>query len=118
VRKILIASGVIGLMLCGCGGFFGYRGITMAERIARANVSQQQFSTLRVGQSEDSARKSLPTPLDADVVKGGDSADGIPPGAKCIYYRADGGGQTSGTALFRFCFKDGKLTDKRTVEVD
>jgi hypothetical protein len=118
MRKILIVSAVVGIVLCGCGGFLGYRGLTMVKQITKAKVTQQQFDALQVGQSETSVRQALPTPLDASVYAGDDAVGkDVPAGATCVYFRAELSTAPDGTPLFRFCFADGRLADKRTVKL-
>jgi hypothetical protein len=90
----------------------------MAKQVVKAKITQQQFDGVQVGQAETSVRKALPAPLGRDFTADDEATKrDVPPGAECIYYRTDQSPESSGTPLFRFCFRDGKLADKRMVRL-
>ncbi|ANZ20490.1 integral membrane sensor signal transduction histidine kinase [Streptomyces noursei ATCC 11455] len=84
----------------------------------KATIDPKQYDAVKVGQSEAEVRARLPH---------GDSflADGLdkgappePKGAKCLALRStETGSVWYKDPVFRFCFKDGRLIEKKSFEV-
>jgi hypothetical protein len=119
LKKIILAIVVVGLVgaaLTVGGGFYlyhNYKGIT---------VPAAMFNGLTIGSTEADVKNTLPSgaAMSAkDVYKHNASqrAD-LPPGEDCLHYLARDqrtAGTGAGVKVYRVCFKDGKLADKKTV---
>ncbi|MGX2992741.1 sensor histidine kinase [Streptomyces sp. JNUCC 64] len=83
-------------------------------------VSRETYESLRVGMSEDAVRDRLPTD-DGIFHSGLDSKPGTParpPGATCLTLSSTESSSDWDTeSVFRFCFRDGKLIQKKSFEV-
>jgi signal transduction histidine kinase len=79
-------------------------------------VTQQHLDQIHEGQSEADVLKLLPSG-DEPLVGSGDrksQASPEPPGARCAYYVTDEQSYLEkGTRVVRFCFRDGKLVEKK-----
>jgi hypothetical protein len=122
MRKVLLIILAVLLVLCGVGGYYGYRVFDTGRDFLEATITQQQFDAQAVGASETSVRAALPAPLEKitedDIYADNEAArQGRPDGASCMYYgvkpldSADDGV----LPVFRFCFQDGKLTEKKKI---
>jgi hypothetical protein len=101
--------------LCLGGGYAAYR------FFSNLGVSQTTFDAIAIGAPEAEARKDLPSrlvvPAD-EVYRAGDQIrSGMPSDATCDHYlskeQPDGGG--TGLRVYRFCFKDGKVVEKKDI---
>ncbi|MFJ3909755.1 sensor histidine kinase [Streptomyces vinaceus] len=97
---IVIGAGVV--MLVGSAG--------------SAMISQEDYDKVRVGESEEAVRKTLPDG-NSFMTEGLDrKGPERPAGSDCLaLLSSDDSGLTTNT-VFRFCFKDGKLVDKQAYE--
>ncbi len=79
-------------------------------------VSQENLDRIREGQPEADVVKLLPSgdePLLADGERKS-QASPEPPGARCVYHITDEQSYLAkGTRVVRFCFRDGKLVEKK-----
>ncbi|MEW1672306.1 histidine kinase [Streptomyces noursei] len=111
---------------CGVAAVFGLLlviavvvgGILLVGETDKAMVEPKQYDAVKVGQSEAEVRGKLP---DGDSVLTRDLDKGAPPvpaEAKCLsLHSTEAGSSWSTTPVFRFCFKDGELIEKRSFEV-
>ncbi|MEW9518230.1 sensor histidine kinase [Streptomyces tubercidicus] len=109
VAALLALLLVAGLVV---GGFF------LASEVERAVIEPKEYTAVKVGQSEAEVRKQLPSGslfIAEDLDKG---APPVPDGAQCLSLMSS---ETSSSwetdPVFRFCFKDGKLIEKKSFEV-
>ncbi|MFD5827055.1 sensor histidine kinase [Lentzea sp. NPDC060358] len=79
-------------------------------------VSQENLDRIQVGQPEADVVRLLPSgdePLVADGERKS-QASPEPPGARCVYHITDEQSYLAkGTRVVRFCFRDGKLVEKK-----
>jgi len=123
MRKVLLIIAGVVVVVCGVGGFFGYRAVKLGREIAKSSITQQQFDAQRVGGDETAVRDALPTPMkdvdERDLYAKNDPADqGRPSGASCIYYAIKPLSKGKDRPMFRFCFTDGKLAEKKRIRVE
>jgi hypothetical protein len=123
MRKVLlIIAGVI-VVVCGVGGWFGYRVLHLGRELAEASITQQQFDAQRLGGAETTVRDALPVPLKNVedkylYAKNDPTAQGRPTGASCIYYAVKPLADGKDRPMFRFCFTGGKLAEKKQIRVE
>ena len=118
-RGIAIGCGVvavIGVLLVitpVIGGFF------LMDEFDKATIEPHQYDELRVGQSETEVRKQLPEG-DSVLTDGLDKgAPPVPEGAKCLSLNSsESGSRLDMSPVFRFCFRDGELIEKKSFEVE
>lgn len=123
MRKVLLIIVGVVVVICGAGGFFGYRAIHLGREIAESSITQQQFDAQRLGGAETTVRDALPVPLknvDEKDIYGKDdpTKQGRPAGASCIYYGFKPITKAKDRPMFRFCFADGKLAEKKQIRVE
>jgi hypothetical protein len=106
---VLLGTGV----LCCGGGLIGAK--VLADKVNDASISPEVYRAAQLGQPEDQVRKA--------VDKGSFARDSlfgqeppIPASARCAYAlsRRDDGDPTE--LVYRFCFADGKLVEKREIQ--
>ncbi len=109
-----IGAGALLLLLLACG--FGL--YFLVGEVQKATIDPEQYQSIKVGTAEDEVREQLP---DGDTFV----ADGLdregpekPAGARCLVLMSSELGDSFNTEpVFRFCFRDGKLIEKRSYEV-
>ncbi|QHC27240.1 sensor histidine kinase [Streptomyces sp. GS7] len=93
-------------------------GIFLMGETDKAMIEPKQYKAVKVGQSEAEVRKQLPQGdsfLTDDLDKG---APPVPEGAKCLSLNStESGSSWRKEPVFRFCFKDGTLIEKKSFEV-
>jgi signal transduction histidine kinase len=108
VGSIAGASLVLAVII----GGFTYLGAQPVTEV----VSQENLDKIQVGQPEAEVMKLLPAgdePLVADGERKS-QASPEPPGARCVYHVTDEQSYLAkGTRVVRFCFRDGKLVEKK-----
>ncbi|WP_327159323.1 sensor histidine kinase [Streptomyces tubercidicus] len=109
------AAAVIALLLV-IGVVVG--GIFLMNEMDRAMIEPKEYAAVKVGQSEAEVRKQLPDGS-TFLVEGLDNgAPPVPEGAKCLSLNStELGSSWEKDPVFRFCFKDGKLIEKKSFEV-
>ncbi|WP_406483354.1 sensor histidine kinase [Streptomyces platensis] len=109
VAALLALLLVAGLLV---GGAF------LMTEVDKAVIEPKEYKAVKVGQSETAVRKQLPggsSVLTEGMDKG---APPIPEGAKCLSLNSSElGSSWEKDPVFRFCFKDGKLIEKKSFEV-
>ncbi|TXC99618.1 histidine kinase [Streptomyces sp. ISID311] len=109
VAALLALLLVAGLLV---GGAF------LVTEADKAMIEPKEYAAVKVGQSETMVRKQLPdgsSVLDEGLEKG---APPVPKGAKCLSLNSSElGSSWEKDPVFRFCFKDGKLIEKKSFEV-
>ncbi|WP_406151830.1 histidine kinase [Streptomyces sp. NBC_01012] len=83
----------------------------------KAMIEPSQYDAVKIGQSEQSVRDSLPHG-DSFINTGpGDGAPPEPDGATCLtLLSTELGDDWDSDPVFRFCFKDGKLIEKKSFD--
>ncbi|MCZ1008010.1 sensor histidine kinase [Streptomyces lydicus] len=102
---LLLVTGVVG-------------GIFLMSEMDKAMIEPKEYAAVKVGRPEAEVRKQLPdgaTFLAEGLDKG---APPVPEGAKCLSLNSTEFGSIWGKdPVFRFCFKDGTLIEKKSFEV-
>ncbi|MFH8472254.1 sensor histidine kinase [Streptomyces sp. NPDC018000] len=109
-----IGAGALVLLVLACG--FG-----LYFLVAEANkgmIDPSQYRSIEIGTAEDRVREELPagdTFMTAGLDGGGPEK---PAGARCLVLMSSEIGDNFDTEpVFRFCFRDGKLIEKKSYEV-
>ncbi|MFF9346714.1 sensor histidine kinase [Streptomyces sp. NPDC014734] len=109
-----IGAGVL-LLLALAGGFGMY---FLMKEIDKATIDPSQYRSIEIGTPEDEVRDQLP---DGDTfIAAGLDREGPeePAGARCLVLMSSELGEKFNTEpVFRFCFRDGKLIEKKSYEV-
>ncbi|MFI1259555.1 MULTISPECIES: sensor histidine kinase [Streptomyces] len=103
--SLLLVTGVVG-------------GIFLMSEMDKAMIEPKEYAAVEVGRPEAEVRKQLPdgaTFLAEGLDKG---APPVPEGSKCLSLNSTEFGSIWGKdPVFRFCFKDGTLIEKKSFEV-
>lgn len=93
-------------------------GIFFASEMDNSMIEPKQYTAVKVGQSEAEVRKQLP---DGDSIFAEDldkDAPPVPKGAQCLSLNStELGSIWEKEPVFRFCFKDDKLIEKKSFEI-
>ncbi|WP_264201658.1 sensor histidine kinase [Streptomyces antimicrobicus] len=91
----------------------------MASSADEAYLTREEYDRVQVGQSEKEVRKAVPSG-DSIMTSGLDrKGPPKPAGASCLaLLDPEDDTDLAKDRVFRFCFKDGKLVEKQTYEVD
>ncbi len=94
-------------------------GVFLFREADDAMIEPKQYDAVKVGQSEAEVRERLPhgnSFLTSDVERG---APPVPEGARCLTLLSTEFGTTwDAEPVFRFCFRDGVLVEKKSFEVE
>lgn len=118
-KGCLIGCGAVGavfLVLLGIGGWLLY------GSYRDAFIERKEYDAVKPGTSEVEVRRALP---DGDsfftAILAGDmdrGAPAVPEGARCLrLLSAETAERTDEVVVFRFCFRDGALTEKTSYTV-
>ncbi|MER5551133.1 histidine kinase [Streptomyces sp. NPDC002793] len=92
-------------------------GVFLVREVDKVMIEPAQYDAVNIGQSETSVRAELP---DGDSFMNTASDAGAPPvpdGARCFtLLSTEIGSSWDAEPVFRFCFKDGKLIEKKSFE--
>ncbi|MFI2777923.1 histidine kinase [Streptomyces sp. ALB3] len=92
-------------------------GVFLVREADRAMIDPAQYEAVTVGQSEESVRERLPRGDSFLNTGPGDGAPPEPAGAKCLTLLSTNfGSGWDAEPVFRFCFRDGKLIEKKSFE--
>ncbi|MFE6686204.1 sensor histidine kinase [Streptomyces sp. NPDC057743] len=104
------------LLLMVVAGVFG--AVFLASEAGKALIDRETYDALKVGQPEAEVRAKLPSGasfLTTGLSKG---APSVPKGATCTTFMSSEDSTSWETdPVFRFCFRDGKLIEKKSFEV-
>lgn len=93
-------------------------GAFVVMELDEAMIEPKEYEAVKVGQPESEVRKRLPdgSSFLLDGLEKG--APPIPKGAKCLSLNSsEFGSSWERDPVFRFCFKDGKLIEKKSFEI-
>lgn len=114
---IAIGCGVVALVAVVLVIVVVVAGVFLVREADKAMIDPEQYDAVTVGQSEDSVRELLPHGDSFLNTGPGDGAPPVPDGAKCLtLLSSDFGSGWDAEPVFRFCFKDGKLIEKKSFE--
>ncbi|GAB6898836.1 hypothetical protein [Kineosporia succinea] len=118
MKKVLIGIlvlGVLGVGLLAGGGYFVYR------LFNQSTVSPEAYEAVRVGDSQSSVGTALSDAVafSASEVYGDSTTkpEPVPEGATCEHYMSGDVTDDAGNVYYRFCFSDGKLTEKTRIVI-
>jgi hypothetical protein len=116
LKKILLTVVILGVVVVAlvvAGGYFVY------DKYKEMTVTEATFDGIPQGSTQAQVKAALPADAEVpakDVYKNSDAELAVPAGAECLHYLARGqAADNDGARVYRFCFKGGKLTDKKTV---
>jgi hypothetical protein len=119
-KGIVIGAGVL-VVLCGAGGWMVYSAVDVGKQINESSVTRAEFDAQKVGAEEVTVRDALPKPMESDdkTLYGDDpTKQGMPAGSSCVYYAVEPLSEGGEKPMFRFCFADGKLAEKKQIKVN
>ncbi|MFB6778765.1 sensor histidine kinase [Streptomyces sp. NPDC056352] len=109
-----IAVGALVLLML-IGGFGLY---FLVREMDKAMIDPSQYRAIKIGSAEDEVRDQLPsgdTFMSAGLYGAGPEE---PAGARCLVLMSSEVGDSLSTEpVFRFCFRDGRLIEKKSYEV-
>lgn len=122
MRKVILIVVAVAVVVCGVGGWFGFQAFRVGSALNESSLTQAEIDAQQVGGDESAVRQALPEPLQ-DVDEGdiyGDDAtqQGKPAGAECVYYGVKPLSEAGDNPFVRFCFADGKLTEKKRLRAE
>lgn len=104
------------LLVLGVAAVFGM--FFLVGSVSEGMIDPAQYESVRVGADEDEVRDRLPS--GDTIATAGLSGKGPqePVGSAClVLMSSDVGDDIDTEPVFRFCFKDGKLIEKKSYEV-
>ncbi|MFF9685467.1 sensor histidine kinase [Streptomyces sp. NPDC014623] len=114
---IAIGCGVVALVAVVLVIVVVVAGVFLVREADKAMIDPAQYDAVTIGQSEKSVREQLPQGDSFLNTGPGDGAPPVPAGAKCLtLLSTDFGSSWDAEPVFRFCFKDGKLIEKKSFE--
>ncbi|MFC9947133.1 sensor histidine kinase [Streptomyces pratensis] len=94
-------------------------GVFIVREADKAMIDPEQYDAVTIGQSEKSVRGKLPQGDSFLNTGPGDGAPPVPAGATCLtLLSSDFGSSWDAEPVFRFCFKDGELIEKKSFETN
>ncbi|WP_067359027.1 sensor histidine kinase [Streptomyces noursei] len=115
---VAIGCGIAALILLLLVVFGVVAAVFLVGEADKAMIEPKQYDAVRVGQSEAEVRAKLPRGnsfLAEDLERGAPPA---PKGAACLTLMSyENSSSWSMQPVFRFCFQDGKLIEKKSFEV-
>ncbi len=127
-RELVVRGrGRAGGVALGCGIAFaalvvlviviGAGAAMLVGSVSKAMMSREEYDRIQVGESEQAVRDRLPHG-ESFLTEGLDrQGPERPKGSQCVALLSREDSEMSSDAVFRFCFKDGKLVDKQSYEV-
>jgi signal transduction histidine kinase len=114
---IAIGCGVVALVAVVLVIAVVVAGFFLMREADKAMIEPAQYDAVKTGQSEESVREELPDGDSFLNTGPGDNAPPEPDGARCLtLLSTDIGSSWDAEPVFRFCFKDGKLIEKKSFE--
>ncbi|MEU4061969.1 histidine kinase [Streptomyces wedmorensis] len=121
-------SGTGGAIALGCGIAFaalvllvvaaGFGLYFLVGSVEDGMIDPVEYDAVEVGMPEKEVREQLPSGETIATVGLNKEGPARPAGADCLVLMSSELGETFGTEpVFRFCFKDGKLIEKKSYEV-
>ncbi|MFE6680889.1 sensor histidine kinase [Streptomyces sp. NPDC057729] len=109
-----IGAGALVLLVL-AGGFGLY---LLVKEMDKAMIDPSRYRSIRIGTAEDEVREELPAG-DTFMAAGLDGqGPEKPAGSRCLVLMStETGADINTEPVFRFCFRDGKLIEKRSYEI-
>ncbi|SPE61834.1 Sensor histidine kinase DesK [Streptomyces netropsis] len=107
---VLILAGLVVALVFGAG--------KLLDEVDKAMIDPSVYASVHVGDPEDRVREKLPSGKSFFTIDAKRQAPPEPPGAGCLtLLSTDSSKGLSTDTVYRFCFKDGKLIEKREFDV-
>ncbi|WP_240351015.1 sensor histidine kinase [Streptomyces olivoreticuli] len=118
-RGLLIGCGAaLLLILVGLAAVLVYGVGKLLDEAEKATIDPSVYTSVKVGDSEDQVREKLPSGDSILTTGAKDKGPAEPAGASCLTLLSTDVSKGMLTDIvYRFCFKDGKLIEKREFEV-
>lgn len=111
--KIVLLS-IAGLVVLCCGG--GLIGVKFFIAKAKAaSISPATFDAIQIGQAEADVRRRMPAKDSIAKDSLGGQEPPVPAGSKCAYALSSATVTEWSPTVYRFCFADGRLVEKRAI---
>ncbi|MGW0389306.1 sensor histidine kinase [Streptomyces sp. NPDC003042] len=109
---IAVAAMVLLIIVLGAGV------VMLVGSADKAMISEEQYDAVHVGEPEQAVRERLPDGDSLLTTGLGGKGPKQPPGTDClVLLSTQSTPELTTDAVFRFCFKDGKLVEKQAYEV-
>ncbi|MEU6060674.1 histidine kinase [Streptomyces sp. NPDC047097] len=106
---------VLAALLVGFAAVVGY--VYFSGEAGKAMIDKEKYDSVRVGEPEDEVRGKLPDGKSFLTVGLDEGAPPQPAGATCLSLNStEEASSWSKSPVFRFCFKDGRLVEKKAFE--
>ncbi|MFV8131606.1 sensor histidine kinase [Streptomyces syringium] len=107
---VLILAGLVVALVFGAG--------KLLDEVDKAMIDPSVYASVHIGDPEDRVREKLPSGKSFFTIDAKRQAPPEPPGAGCLtLLSTDSSKGLSTDTVYRFCFKDGKLIEKREFDV-
>lgn len=106
VTAVVLVVGIVALGIWGVTAFM--------DEVDKAMIPPRVYESATVGDPEADVQDQLPDGDSIMTAAWEDQGPPIPKGATCRHFASDDPDDT--TTLFRFCFRDGKLIEKKTFK--
>ncbi|WP_370423462.1 sensor histidine kinase [Streptomyces sp. QH1-20] len=107
---VLILVGLVVALVFGAG--------KLLDEVDKAMIDPSVYASVHVGDPEERVREKLPSGKSFFTIDAKRQAPPEPPGAGCLtLLSTDSSKGLSTDTVYRFCFKDGKLVEKREFDV-
>ncbi|MFE9725427.1 histidine kinase [Streptomyces sp. NPDC005794] len=104
IAVVLVIVAVVGLVF-------------LVREADKAMIEPAQYEGFKIGESEQAVRDQLPDGESFLNTGAGDGAPPVPDGAKCLtVLSTEFGDSLDADPVFRFCFEDGKLIEKKSFD--
>jgi hypothetical protein len=118
VSGLALGCGVVVAIVLGLGVAAVWGLAELMQEVDRAMIDREEYEAVKVGQPEAEVRAKLPA---GDSFMTSEFEGKVPPepkGAECLtLLSSETGNNWNADPVFRFCFKGGKLIEKRSFEV-
>ncbi|MEU6486124.1 histidine kinase [Streptomyces sp. NPDC046887] len=106
---------VLAVLLVGFAAVVGF--VYFSGEADKAMIDKEKYDSVRVGEPEDEVRGKLPDGKSFLTVGLDEGAPPQPAGSTCLSLNStEEGSSWSKSPVFRFCFKDGQLIEKKAFE--
>ncbi|MFE7130269.1 histidine kinase [Streptomyces sp. NPDC057638] len=110
---VIAAAGLLMVVAATAGMYF------LVVAMAQSMIDPSEYERIAVGSSEGTVRDQLPSGGSIVTAGVGDAGPTPPKGAKCLVLMSSELGEGfDAEPVFRFCFRDGKLIEKRAFDAN
>jgi signal transduction histidine kinase len=114
MRRTILYVLLGGTVVCCGGSLVGAK--ILADKVKDASISPATYDAAQVGQPEDKVRKAVGDKGSIARAALFDEEPPIPAGATCAYALSSRPTGDTSELVYRFCFADGRLVEKREIQ--